>query len=369
MDTNFYLKNLKVIQRIRDIAGGLSLNLPQICVVGDQSSGKSSVLKLITGVDFPVNAGTCTKCAIVVECKQDGTDERYEIQNVSTKEYESVDFDEMANKIIEVQNSLLGNSACRNISEQEIKVKVCGPNMIDIIVVDLPGIINVGEGKKETRALIKQYIEPVETLILLVSEGKQDKELITAVELASEFDIRCERTMHIYTKFDTFDSTESKDRACQWVLNGKNSMLGGHAVVAAPGGKEYSSKEELDHLRDMDLPEDRSGISSLKERLPTIFAKLIKSNLPRLFDMVDAKMKADKKELDRIGETPNNPLMAVKFCQDLLFQQHPQLQTQMSPSIQEFQEEIHQLSERITSEWTTEKFPSNVFVVPFFAGI
>lgn len=86
MDTNVYLKNLKVIQRIRDIAGGLSLNLPQICVVGDQSSGKSSVLKLITGVDFPVNAGTCTKCAIVVECKQDGTDERYEIQNVSTKE-------------------------------------------------------------------------------------------------------------------------------------------------------------------------------------------------------------------------------------------------------------------------------------------
>src|SRR5271154_1391662 len=37
------------------------IELPQIIVVGDQSSGKSSVLEAITGVPFPRNSGMCTK--------------------------------------------------------------------------------------------------------------------------------------------------------------------------------------------------------------------------------------------------------------------------------------------------------------------
>lgn len=51
-------------------------------------------------------------------------------------------------------------------------MKVYGPNMIDIIVVDLPGIINVGDGRDETRGLINQYIKLVETLILLSERGE-----------------------------------------------------------------------------------------------------------------------------------------------------------------------------------------------------
>lgn len=97
--------------------------------------------------------------------------ERYEIQNTSTKEYESVSFPMMADKILEVQSSLLGGVR-KKISEEEIKVKVYGPNMIDIIVVDLPGIINVGDGRDETRGLINQYIKLVETLILLSERGE-----------------------------------------------------------------------------------------------------------------------------------------------------------------------------------------------------
>ena len=37
------------------------------------------------------------------------------------------------------------------ISEKEIKIKYHGNDQIDIIVVDLPGIINSGQGRTETR--------------------------------------------------------------------------------------------------------------------------------------------------------------------------------------------------------------------------
>lgn len=192
-----------------------------------------------------------------------------------------------------------------------------------------------------------------------MSEAKQDKELITAVELASEYDVRCERTMHIYTKFDTFDSEESRNRAVQWVLNGQNLMLGGHAVVAAPGGRAYDSSEEVTHLSELGLPDDRIGIDYLKARLPSNFAKLIATNLPRLSDMIDSKIKSDKKELGKIGEAPNNPMLTVKSCQEHLFKYIPLLNAALSPFITSFQGIVHKTSDKITSEWTAGKFPPN----------
>jgi GTPase SAR1 family protein len=42
---------------------GEYIPLPQIVVVGDQSSGKSSVLEGLTGLPFPRDSGLCTRFA------------------------------------------------------------------------------------------------------------------------------------------------------------------------------------------------------------------------------------------------------------------------------------------------------------------
>jgi GTPase SAR1 family protein len=42
---------------------GEHINLPQLVVVGDQSSGKSSVLEGLTKLKFPRNSGLCTRFA------------------------------------------------------------------------------------------------------------------------------------------------------------------------------------------------------------------------------------------------------------------------------------------------------------------
>lgn len=52
-EMNEYKQKLQGLQRIRDLCQG-QLNLPQMCVVGDQSAGKSSLLELLTGIKFPV---------------------------------------------------------------------------------------------------------------------------------------------------------------------------------------------------------------------------------------------------------------------------------------------------------------------------
>ena len=52
-----YVKNIKPIldcyDKIREILTNEKIELPKIVVVGDQSSGKSSVLESITGVSLP----------------------------------------------------------------------------------------------------------------------------------------------------------------------------------------------------------------------------------------------------------------------------------------------------------------------------
>ncbi|KAK3897368.1 P-loop containing nucleoside triphosphate hydrolase protein, partial [Staphylotrichum tortipilum] len=54
---------LDTIDSLREIHVGDIVNLPQIIVVGDQSSGKSSVLEAISGVQFPVDGDVCTRFA------------------------------------------------------------------------------------------------------------------------------------------------------------------------------------------------------------------------------------------------------------------------------------------------------------------
>lgn len=62
--TNIVSSNLLVkIDQLFACNVGNSIALPQIVVVGDQSSGKSSVLEGLTGLPFPRDSGLCTRFA------------------------------------------------------------------------------------------------------------------------------------------------------------------------------------------------------------------------------------------------------------------------------------------------------------------
>lgn len=49
----------------------LSIDLPTIVAIGDQSAGKSSVIEAISGVRVPRNQNTCTRCPILIEVCED----------------------------------------------------------------------------------------------------------------------------------------------------------------------------------------------------------------------------------------------------------------------------------------------------------
>ena len=54
---------LETIDKLFELNIGDYVALPQLLVVGDQSSGKSSVLEGLTGLQFPRDSGLCTRFA------------------------------------------------------------------------------------------------------------------------------------------------------------------------------------------------------------------------------------------------------------------------------------------------------------------
>lgn len=76
---------VSIVNKLQDVfqkVGGGEIELPEIVVVGSQSSGKSSVLESIVGKDFlPRGSGIVTRCPLILQLqhvKKDDTTLRSE---------------------------------------------------------------------------------------------------------------------------------------------------------------------------------------------------------------------------------------------------------------------------------------------------
>lgn len=64
----------RTIDKLRELGIADLVPLPQLVVVGDQSSGKSSVLESVTGFAFPRYPELCTRYATQITCRRDDTE-------------------------------------------------------------------------------------------------------------------------------------------------------------------------------------------------------------------------------------------------------------------------------------------------------
>jgi len=355
------MEMLNALARIRDVCQG-QLALPQLCVVGDQSSGKSSLLQCITGVEFPVKSGICTRVPTVVECRR-AMSESCEIR-AGNGEFSSIPTADIMKAITKAQKSLLGES---KISSSQITVRVSGPSQDDLDIVDLPGIIHNGPGSEETVQLIETYIKSEQTLILVVSEAKQDDELVSALKLADKHDPAGTRSLRILTKFDTFDSDDAQKKAAKLVADRVDDSLGAHAVVCrALGGSGYDGESEAETFGDMNSK--HTGIASLKERLQPLYVDLIRANLPTLESSARDAKKVAEASLHKLGELPLSPVGMIREAQRALKLPQHSFTATITPAIDRAREAVHATGERITPDFVSGLLKHDAFVCPFFQG-
>lgn len=363
-EINEYRKILESIEQVRKELGenSYALNFPQITVIGDQSSGKSSLLTEVSGIPFPTASGMTTKCPIIVYTKHNEKETKFSVER--NKEKKETTRAEISNVILEIQATIAPGE--KEVNSTPITLYAEGDEFEDLVLVDLPGIVWNSSKKDDVIEMIKKYISPNESLILVVTEAKQDEETAHALELAKTFDPNEERTIRVLTKYDMFDSEESKERANEIIS--QVSQLSPHAIVCRPNGNVYSDGEESYIFSSLSLPKERVGVLSLKKRLPKLLCNLIRTNLPGLKDQSHKVLADNIKKLQEIGEfAPDNTRIILDVQKDLLAK-YSSLETQLSVPMDTFRENIHNTQSIITEEMINENYVHNAFVCIFFQG-
>jgi hypothetical protein len=136
--------------------------LPIITIIGNESSGKSSLISNILKCDiFPINKKRCTKCPIKIELVNSQT-EKYQI----TFKGEIID---IKNKEDILDNVTKIMTNIDDIIDDELHIIFSNSYVITSTYYDLPGIIEYPDNlRQKSKAIVNKYIIQENTLIICV---------------------------------------------------------------------------------------------------------------------------------------------------------------------------------------------------------
>ncbi|KOB65852.1 Uncharacterized protein OBRU01_17314 [Operophtera brumata] len=143
----------------------MSLDLPQIAVVGGQSAGKSSVLENFVGRDFlPRGSGIVTRRPLILQLIQ-GNGEYAEFLHCKGKKF--VDFSEVRSEIEAETERMTGSN--KGISPVPINLRVYSPNgkNTKVPIGDQP--IDI---EQQIKAMLMQFIRRESCLILAGTDAR-----------------------------------------------------------------------------------------------------------------------------------------------------------------------------------------------------
>uniref|UniRef100_A0A8D1UZE3 Interferon-induced GTP-binding protein Mx1 n=1 Tax=Sus scrofa TaxID=9823 RepID=A0A8D1UZE3_PIG len=192
---------IDLIDSLRALGVEQDLALPAIAVIGDQSSGKSSVLEALSGVALPRGSGIVTRCPLVLKLKKLVNEEDEWKGKVSYRdsEIELSDASQVEKEVSAAQIAIAGEGV--GISHELISLEVSSPHVPDLTLIDLPGITRVAVGNQpydieyQIKSLIKKYICKQETINLVVVPCNVDIATTEALRMAQEVDPEGDRTI------------------------------------------------------------------------------------------------------------------------------------------------------------------------------
>lgn len=309
---------IPLVNKLQDIFAQLgsqsTIELPQVAVVGSQSSGKSSVLEALVGRDFlPRGNDICTRRPLVLQLLQTKTDEEYgEFLHLPGKRF--YDFSEIRREIQAQTDKEAGGN--KGVSDKQIRLKIFSPHVLDITLVDLPGITKVPVGEQPAdieariRTMIMSYIKQPSCLILAVTAANSDLANSDALQIAGIADPDGYRTIGVITKLDIMDrGTDARNLLLGKVIPLRLGYIGvvnrsqedimlnrsiKDALVAEE--KFFRSRPVYNGLA------DRCGVPQLAKKLNQILVQHIKAILPGLKSRISSALVSVAKEHASYGE-------------------------------------------------------------------
>ncbi|XP_075584194.1 dynamin-1-like protein isoform X3 [Pelecanus crispus] len=320
---------IPVINKLQDVfntVGADIIQLPQIVVVGTQSSGKSSVLESLVGRDLlPRGTGVVTRRPLILQLvhvsPEDGRKTAGDENEIDAEEWGKflhtknkiyTDFDEIRQEIENETERISGNN--KGISPEPIHLKIFSSNVVNLTLVDLPGMTKVPVGDQpkdielQIRELILQFISNPNSIILAVTAANTDMATSEALKIAREVDPDGRRTLAVITKLDLMDAgTDAMDVLMGRVIPVKLGIIG---VVNRSQLDINNKKSVADSIRDeygflqKKYPSlaNRNGTKYLARTLNRLLMHHIRDCLPELKTRINVLAAQYQSLLNSYGE-------------------------------------------------------------------
>eukprot|EP01016_Furgasonia_blochmanni_P039369 TRINITY_DN4881_c0_g2_i13.p1 TRINITY_DN4881_c0_g2~~TRINITY_DN4881_c0_g2_i13.p1 ORF type:complete len:725 (+),score=184.79 TRINITY_DN4881_c0_g2_i13:160-2334(+) len=310
-------KLINVVDELRDVGLQQYINLPRIAVLGTQSSGKSSLLESIVGIDFlPRGEGVVTRRPLELRLVHDlGADEPWGVFEVEKgKKY--TNFEQVTNKINELTDQVAGKN--KGIIDDPIVLTVHSKSCPDLTVVDLPGITRIPLANSDqpkdieriTREMAGRYCRDPRTIILCVIPANADLSTSDALQMARELDPEGTRTIGVFTKIDIMDKGTNARRM---ILGQDIPMRLGYVGVKGRSQQDIfdkvAVKKALDteknffatHPAYANFPPGHLGTEVLIQKLTKILYEHIRNYLPEIVKEINNKIKDTEEKLRDLG--------------------------------------------------------------------
>lgn len=330
---------ITLVNKLQDVFATVGvqnpIDLPQIVVVGSQSSGKSSVLENIVGRDFlPRGSGIVTRRPLVLQLvnapastkpngvkQEDGAntdaaanaDEWAEFNHLPGKRFH--DFNKVREEIIRDTDAKTGRNA--GISASPINLKITSPNVLTLTLVDLPGLTRVPVGdqpkdiERQIRSMVVRFIEKGNAIILAVTAANTDLANSDGLKLAREVDPEGTRTIGVLTKVDIMDEgTDVVD-----ILAGRIIPLRlGYVPVVNRGQRDIDNKKAISSALEAERAffenhkayrnkSSYCGTPYLARKLNLILMMHIKQTLPDIKARISSSLQKYSAELHSLGDS------------------------------------------------------------------
>ncbi|XP_071430146.1 dynamin-1 isoform X12 [Pithys albifrons albifrons] len=318
---------IPLVNRLQDafaaIGQNANLDLPQIAVVGGQSAGKSSVLENFVGRDFlPRGSGIVTRRPLVLQLVNSST-EYGEFLHCKGKKF--TDFEEVRLEIEAETDRVTGSN--KGISPVPINLRVYSPHVLNLTLVDLPGMTKVPVGDQppdiefQIRDMLMQFVTKENCLILAVSPANSDLANSDALKIAKEVDPQGQRTIGVITKLDLMDEgTDARDvlenkllplrRGYIGVVNRSQKDIDGKKDIQAALAAErkfFLSHPAYRHMA------DRMGTPFLQKVLNQQLTNHIRDTLPGLRNKLQSQLLSIEKEVEEYKNfRPDDPARKTK---------------------------------------------------------
>lgn len=208
----------------------------------------------------------------------------------------------------------------KSVSARPINLRIYSPRVLNLTLVDLPGLTKVAIGDQpkdieiQIRTMVKLFISNPNSIILAVSSANVDLANSDALNLAREVDPDGVRTVGVLTKLDLMD----KGTNAMEVLQGRVYPLRlGFIGVVNRSQHDINTNKSIDDALKQERAffethplyssiKSRCGYAFLAQTLNRILLNTIRDTLPELKANLTSRLRSAQDALNELGDSQMN---------------------------------------------------------------